>query len=32
MSSLENACKKFIEKDELDSAWTIISLINESSE
>ena len=29
LEDLENACKKFIDNDELDKAWTIVSIIEE---
>ena len=29
LEDLENACKKFINNDELDKAWTIVSIIEE---
>ena len=29
LEDLENACKKFIDYDELDKAWTIVSIIEE---
>ena len=29
LKDLENACKKFIDNDELDKAWTIVSIIEE---